>query len=243
MRCGSHGVWISFRSSTKLCLYDSLSYLNLLEVDYTQLTPSPPLETTGKVHMLPLSPFLSVFLYLSLSLPPSPQSDVLSANLRVTSLLADGDFLYIGSGCGELLQFKVVAGVSDPAASIRDFVAAAKVKPRGRSKRRSGDEPPSPTTRGGLLTKAWLAEEKDWVEVEQPPPDSYYASRQEQSPPDSYYASRQRRTQFGRTLRRGRSEVEGVGPDHLSVYRLEPLSHKLLGSALNEPVRVLLPIG
>ncbi len=156
----------------------------------------------------------------------------------MTSLLADGDFLYIGSGCGQLLQFKVVAGVSDPAASIRDFVAAAKVKPRGRSKRRPGDEPPSPTARGGLLSKALLREkekekeeEEEWVNLEQP------------LPADSYYATRQRRTQFGRTLRRGRSEVEGIGPNHLSVYRLEALSHKLLGSALNEPVRVLLPLG
>ena len=170
-------------------------------------------------------------LSLSLSLSSLPQSNVPSANFRVTSILADGDFLYIGSGCGEFLQFKVVAGVSDPAASIRDFVAAAKVKPRGRSKRKLSDEPPSPTTRGGLLTKAWLGGEKeDWVNLEQPVPDSYYTSRQ-------------RRTQFGRTLRRGRSDVEGIGPDHLSVYRLEPLSHKLLGSALNEPVRVLLPLG
>ena len=153
---------------------------------------------------------------------------MLSANFRVTSLLADG---------GQLLQFRVVAGVSDPAASIRDFVAAAKVKPRDRSKRKPGDEPPSPTARGGLLSKALLADEKEegeegeeWVNLEQPLPDSYYATRQ-------------RRTQFGRTLRRGRSEVKGVGPDHLSVYRLEALSHKLLGSALNEPVRVLLPLG
>ena len=151
----------------------------------------------------------------------------------MTSLLADGDFLYIGSGCGQLLQFRVVAGVSDPAASIRDFIAAAKVKPRDRSKRKPGDEPPSPTARGGLLSKALLADEEEgeeWVNLEQPLPDSYYATRQ-------------RRTQFGRTLRRGRSEVKGVGPDHLSVYRLEALSHKLLGSALNEPVRVLLPLG
>lgn len=167
---------------------------------------------------------------LSISLSPL-QGGVLSANFRVTSLFADGDFLYIGSGCGQLLQFKVVAGVSDPAASIRDFVAAAKVKPRGRSKGRPGDEPLSPTARGGLLTKELLGEEKeDSINCEQPLPDSYYSGRQ-------------RRTQFGRTLRRGRREGDGVGPDHLSVYRLEPLSHKLLGNALNEPVRVLLPLG
>ena len=151
---------------------------------------------------------------------------MLSGNFRVTSLLADGDFLYIGSGCGELLHFAVVAEVSDPCASIREFVAAAKVKPRGRSKRKPGDEPHSPTARGGLLTKAFLGEEN----LEQPVSDSYYSSRQ-------------RRTQFGRTLRRGKTEVEGVGPDRLSVYRLEPLSRKRLGNALNEPVRVLLPIG
>ena len=157
------------------------------------------------------------------------QSGVLSANFRVTSLLAEGDFLYIGSGCGELLQFTVVAGVSDPEASIREFVAA-KVKPRGRSKRRPGDEPPSPTARGGLLTKALLGEEKELIDLEHPVSESYYANRH-------------RRTQFGRTLRRGRSEVGGVGADHLSVYRLEPLSRKLLGSSINEPVRVLLPIG
>lgn len=154
---------------------------------------------------------------------------MLSANFRVTSLLADGDFLYIGSGCGELLHFAVVAEVSDPCASIREFAAAAKMRPRGRSKRKPGDEPPSPTARGGLLTKAFFGDE-NFVDLEQPASNSYYSSRQ-------------RRTQFGRTLRRGRPEVEGVGLDHLSVYKLEPLSRKLLGSALNEPVRVLLPIG
>lgn len=146
-------------------------------------------------------------------------------------MLSDGDFLYIGNGCGELLQFTVVAGVSDPEASIREFVAT-KVKPRsGQSKRKPtyGDDPTSPTARGGLLAKDLLVKED--TDLEQVPVS------------ESYYASKKRRTQFGRTLRRGRSQVEGPGPDHLSVYRLECPSHKLLGNALNEPVRVLLPMG
>ena len=40
MKSGCHGVWVTFRSSTIIALYDSFVFLKLMEVDYTSLCPS-----------------------------------------------------------------------------------------------------------------------------------------------------------------------------------------------------------
>lgn len=50
MCCGLQGVWISFRSSTKLCLYHPATYTKLLEVDYTTFSPSPTVISSTEVH-------------------------------------------------------------------------------------------------------------------------------------------------------------------------------------------------
>lgn len=44
MRNGPQGVWVSCRSSTTLSLYDSVVYVKLLEMDYTTLSPGPPIS-------------------------------------------------------------------------------------------------------------------------------------------------------------------------------------------------------
>lgn len=54
MRSSHHGVWVSFRSSTTLALYDSLVYVKLMEVDYTSLCPPPAVSSNSKVHILTL---------------------------------------------------------------------------------------------------------------------------------------------------------------------------------------------
>lgn len=46
MCCGLQGVWISFRSSIKLCLYHPATYIKLLEVDYTTLLPTLVVNST-----------------------------------------------------------------------------------------------------------------------------------------------------------------------------------------------------
>lgn len=147
------------------------------------------------------------------------------SNLRVTSILADGDIVYIGTGGGELFQFRAIASVADPEASIKALVAE-RGKPRSRRRREGNDG--GVTVRGGLLSKpVVVGPEKE----SQPPDDSH----------SSYYAIRNRRTQFGRTLRRGKPDGEYSGHSLISVYQLEFLAHKKLGSAVNEPVRVILP--
>ena len=50
MICGPQGVWISFRSSTKMSLYHSATYLKLLEVDYTTLLPPPEITNRSEVN-------------------------------------------------------------------------------------------------------------------------------------------------------------------------------------------------
>ena len=40
MKVGPQGVWISLRSSNKICLYDTTIYMRLLEFDYTNVSPT-----------------------------------------------------------------------------------------------------------------------------------------------------------------------------------------------------------
>ena len=122
-----------------------------------------------------------------------------------------------------MFQFQTVASVADPEASIKALVAERwKPKLRKRKLEREGS-----ATVGGLLIKAEVGQEKD----PQPPSGSR----------SSFYTGRNRK--FGRTLRHGRPEGETTGSSPVSVYKLEFFAHKKLGSAVNEPVRVVLQIG
>lgn len=133
--------------------------------------------------------------------------------------------IYIGTGGGNIFKFRAVVSVADPEASIKALVAErGRIKSR---KRRTEGE-----VGGGLLTKAaLLGQEKD------PQPEASLDSN------TSYYSLRNRRTRFGRTLRHGRPEGDASGLNLLSVYKLEYITHKQLGSGVSEPVRVILPIG
>lgn len=148
------------------------------------------------------------------------------SNLRVTSLLAGENLVYVGTGGGEVFKFTVVASVVDPEASIKE-IAAERGNPRIR--KRKTDEGITATAGEGLLSKALLGREKE-------------AGTTTDSSP-SYFASRHRKTQFGRTLRHGRPEGDSTGLDLVAIYKLEYTTHQQLGSAANEPVRVVLPIG
>lgn len=52
MKAGPHGVWVSFRSSTTISLYDSFVYLKLLEVDYTTLCTTLPGAVDAEVSYM-----------------------------------------------------------------------------------------------------------------------------------------------------------------------------------------------
>lgn len=154
--------------------------------------------------------------------------DSLISNLRVTSLLAVGNRLYIGTGGGDLFQFDTVAGVADPEASIRSILAE-----RGRitsRKRKPSDTDSSQVIGGGLITKSSLLDqgEKETIKPATPELPSYYRARS--------------RSRFGRTLRRGRPEADVAGHSMDSVYKLEFRVHSKLGSSANEPTRVLLQV-
>ena len=143
--------------------------------------------------------------------------------------MADGETVFIGTGGGDVYQFHVLAGVADPEASIRSIVAE-RGKRASRKRRNDGDGGTSVT--GGLLSKPSLTDQ------EKGPTSEAAVNTQ-----PSYYASRTRKNRFGLTLRHGRPEVEPAGHTVVAVYKLEFKGHKQLGSAVNEPVRVLLPFG
>ena len=132
--------------------------------------------------------------------------------------------VYLGTGGGDVYQFHAIAGVADPEASIRSIVAE-----RGKRLSRKRREEGGASFTGGLLTKAAITAQEKPEPVE--------------APVTSYYNSRTRRNRFGMTLRRGRPEQEPAGQSIVAVYKLEFKGHTQLGSAVNEPVRVLLPIG
>ena len=134
--------------------------------------------------------------------------------------------VYIGTGGGNVFQFRAVASVADPEASIKALVAE-RGRLKSRKRRTEGGQ-----GGGGLLTKAALLGQ----EKESPPEVSLDSNV-------SYYSLRNRRTQFGRTLRHGKPEGDATGMGLVSVYRLEYVTHKQLGSGVNEPVRVVMAIG
>lgn len=93
MEKSARGVWISFRKTTIICLYDTDYYIQLLAVDYTTLLPSKqPIDRTGQEQ-------------------------------RVTALLSLGDCLVLGTGVGSIHLFSVAAAVVNPALRVRALAA------------------------------------------------------------------------------------------------------------------------
>ena len=48
MKQGPQGVWVTFRSSSVVCLFDVVHYVKLLQINYSTLLPSQP--TDREVH-------------------------------------------------------------------------------------------------------------------------------------------------------------------------------------------------
>jgi hypothetical protein len=137
---------------------------------------------------------------------------------RITSILADGEVLYIGSGGGEVVQFCVVASVADPEATIK-ALANERNKRRTRQRRSTILESTASEECGGLLTSSILSNGK---ENEQP---SYFATRG--------------RCKTGRSLHRSRPKTE---IKQTSIYKLEFMTSQHLGTTINESITFILPI-
>ena len=147
------------------------------------------------------------------------QSSLIS-KCRVTSLLADGEVLYIGNGGGEVVQFHVMASIADPEATIK-ALANERSKQRMRQRRNTVLENTKAEERGGLLTSSILSTGRENEHLEEP----------------SYFATRGRRT--GRSLHYSRPKTE---INQVSVYKLEFIRSQCLGTTINESVTFILSI-
>ena len=159
-------------------------------------------------HTLPL--FYSLFKSIT-------QSSVTS-RCRITSILADGEVLYVGNGGGEVIQFHVEASVADPEATIK-ALANERSKRRMRQRRNTILESTASEEHGGLLTSSILSNGKE----------------NEQS---SYFATRGR-CKTGRSLHCSRPKTE---VKQTSIYKLEFMTFQHLGTTINESVAFILPI-
>ena len=169
------------------------------------ISPHPPPSHT---HTIPLLLFKSV-----------TQSSLIS-KYRVTSILADGEVLYIGNGGGEVVQFRVMASVADPEATIK-ALANERSKRRMRQRRSTVLESTTTEERGGLLTSSILSNGKENKHSEEL----------------SYFATRGRRT--GRSLHYSRPKTE---IKQVSIYKLEFMTSQHLGTTINESITFILPI-
>ena len=59
MTSGHHGVWVTFRSTSVVSLFDSKHYVKLMQLDYTTLMETHPLHTE-MVH-LSISQYITVY--------------------------------------------------------------------------------------------------------------------------------------------------------------------------------------
>ncbi len=93
MEKGTRGVWISFRKTTIVCLYDTDFYIQLLTIDYaTLLSSTQQLSRTDQEQ-------------------------------RITALLSIGESLCVGTGIGSVHLFSVAAAVANPAQHVRALAA------------------------------------------------------------------------------------------------------------------------
>ena len=145
----------------------------------------------------------------------------LISKCRVISLLVDSEVLYIGNGGGEVVQFRIVATVADPEATIR-ALANERGKPKAEL-RRSRIEESTTEEHGGLLTKSLLSTGREDEHSEEP----------------SYFATGGRRRTAGRSLHHGRPKTEA---NQISIYKLEFMTSQRLGSTINESITFILPI-
>ncbi len=94
MEKGARGIWITFRKTTVICLYDTDYYIQLLQLDYTTLLP-----------------------------PTSLKECKSGQDQRVTALLATGGTLALGTGMGNIHLYSVSAAVANPAQRARALAA------------------------------------------------------------------------------------------------------------------------
>ncbi|XP_064395380.1 uncharacterized protein LOC135342564 isoform X2 [Halichondria panicea] len=94
MECGDQGIWITFRKTTLVCLFDTDYYIKLLQLDYTALLPSPRGLVDHKTQQQ-------------------------QQEMRITSILYDKGKLLIGTGGGCVHLFTVAAGVPNPSSRVK----------------------------------------------------------------------------------------------------------------------------
>lgn len=146
--------------------------------------------------------------------------------------MVDDDHLWLGNGCGIISIFSIQANVSNPGTHIQQLAK----KGRGRSSDKDAN-----MDSGALLSQPVEGELSDSVEVihtselDLPVEGS---NTPEVSRPNRYY-DRRRKTRFGHTLRGEKPTRSNVLS---SVYKLSFEASRLIGSARNESVRIILPI-
>ena len=140
--------------------------------------------------------------------------------------MAEGDHLWIGTGCGAVHIFSVHTSVSNPSARIRQLAK------QGHGK--SSDQDANSDS-GGLLGQVVGDEQTDIEKSSQAPVGG--DDTPELSRPARYYESR-RKTRFGRTLHRERPSRSNL----TSVYKLSVETSQQTVTAKNESVRIILPI-
>lgn len=97
MATGTHGIWMSYRSSPLITLYHATHHVRLLEIDYTT----------------------------SFNLNPSDNSicdSQVNLDQRITSILPHGDFLWIGTGGGCVCVFSIQPNCSNVATKLDNLV-------------------------------------------------------------------------------------------------------------------------
>jgi len=159
-------------------------------------------------------------------------------NNRVTSLMCDGSYLWLGTGSGAVHIFSVVANVKDPLAKIQQLAKQSQESKEPSHQRRAQKS-------GGLLSKV-VAEELTSLEPGEANNETD-AGVSEDDPKfkarEAKYYERRRKTKFGRTLRHEfRGESSSEKRREPSVFQLVFEASNQVVPSKNESVRVLLPL-
>ena len=140
---------------------------------------------------------------------------------RITSLHVDKDMLYVGNGSGELIQFRVIASVTNPQVTVK-AMARQNGKPVKSLFRTMTGKVADTAESGGLITTSMSETEKAFEE------SLFYTTR--------------RHTQARPSLRPGRPRSATSASKPMNVYKLEFMCKKNLGTGINEPTSFLLPL-